>query len=279
MTQDRHNARLPQLATYGTLPEGDFGGGMSMSAGAALGAPFRVGAALSRALDVFRAGFFKFIVLTALPMAPVLVLEIAGAQLPASEQGGLSGLSTILQYVLGALATGTCLYGAYQIMRGKPFTVGESFSAAGGRLGGLIGAEFVSAIITGIGMIFFVVPGIMAACALYVALPVVMVEKLGTFASLRRSRALTYGFRWSILGLLALFLALSLVTVAVVGAIIAALIAAAGEGAGGMAAIIVGFLALVVVEAFAAVLSAVVYHDLRAAKEGVDIEQLANVFA
>jgi hypothetical protein len=34
----------------------------------------------------------------------------------------------------------------------------------------------------------------------------------------------------------------------------------------------------VVTTAFGAVLVAVVYHDLRAAKEGIDIDNLANVF-
>ena len=246
---------------------------------AASGAPFRIGGAVTKAISVFWAGFFKFVVLTAIPMAPVLLLEIVAARSPDDAQAGLSGLSTILQYVLGALATGTCLYGSYQIMRDRPFTIGDSLGAAGGRLGGLIGAELVGAIITAVGLMLLVVPGIIAACALYVALPAVMVERLGTFASLRRSRALTYGYRWPILGVLALFLVVSLAAVTVVGALVAGLIAAAGEGVGGVAALIVAFLALVIVEAFAAVLSAVVYHDLRVAKEGVDIEHLSGVFA
>jgi hypothetical protein len=34
----------------------------------------------------------------------------------------------------------------------------------------------------------------------------------------------------------------------------------------------------VVLTAFSAVLSAVIYHDLRVAKEGIDLDTLANVF-
>ena len=59
-----------------------------------------------------------------------------------------------------------------------------------------------------------------------------------------------------------------------------------GAGAGGAAALIgnwafvkvITFAVKVVVGAFGAVLSAVVYHDLRVSKEGVDIDTIASVF-
>ena len=251
---------------------------MSMTSGAG-GGPFRVGAAMTKAFGVFRAGFLKFIVLTAIPLAPVLAVDILATRMPDGAQGGLSALSTALQYLLGALATGTCLYGAFQIMRGKPFTIGESLSAAGGRLVGLIGAELVSALMTAIGLALLVAPGLMIACALYVALPALMVEKVGPLAALRRSRALTYGHRWAILGVLALFLLMSVIAAGAVVALVAAFIAVEAGDISDLAATLLAFGALVAIEAFAAVLSAVVYHDLRVAKEGVDIEQLSGVFA
>jgi len=251
---------------------------MSMTS-ATSATPFRVGAAVTKAIDVYRAGFFKFVALTAIPMAPALVVEIVAARMPDGAQGGLSALSTGLQYVLGALATGTCLYGAFQIMRGKPFTIGKSLSAAGGRLAGLIGAEFISALMTAVGLALLVVPGVVIACALYVALPALMVERMGPLAALRRSRALTHGHRWSIFGVLALFLLMSAIATGVVVALIAAIVAVEVGDLSDLAATGLAFVALVIVEAFAAVLSAVVYHDLRVAKEGVDVEHLSGVFA
>ena len=249
------------------------------SASLPLGAPFRVGEALNRAYKVFVAGFGKFVVLTAVPLAPVLVIELIATGLPPNAQAGLKGLASIVQFVLGALATGTCLFGAYQIMRDRPFSISKSFSAASGRIASVLVTSLLVGLLAGLATLALIVPGVMLMCMWYVALPAVIVERLKARASMRRSRALTSGYRWPIFGLLLLAGILAAVALGVAGALFALVVALTGHG-GSLAtvAVVLTFLGTVVGQAFGAVLSAVVYHDLRVAKEGVDIERLTNVF-
>jgi hypothetical protein len=254
---------------------------ISTSAAGMGGAAFRVGDALNRTFSVFVAGFGKFVVLAAIPLAPVLLIDLVA--IPASEntQQGLNGLASLVQFVLGSLATGTCLFGAYQIMRGRPFTISESFTVASGRLATLLGATLLVGLLTALAFLALIVPGVMLMIAWTVVLPAVVVERLGVRAAMRRSRALTSGNRWAIFGLIILAAIITGIAVGIATGIVA-VIAAVSTGLGSFLAVITVicvFAGTVVAQAFSAVLSAVIYHDLRVAKEGVDVEKLADVFA
>ena len=245
------------------------------------GAPFGVGAAIGKAFGVFARGWWKFFVLTLIPLAPYYLYDfvtqpttLAGIQ-AAQTQGatyfaGL-GLRIVIAMALQALANATCLYGAYQIMRGKDFSIGESLSAGLSRVTLAIGTSLAVAVLVYVGFILLFVPGVIVMLMMYVALPVCVVERLGPFASMGRSRFLTKGARWKLLGMLLLmFLA-----IAVLGAIFGGI----GGYVGGLVGYKIGAMPVTIfVYAFFSVLAAVVYHDLRVSKEGVDVETLAGVF-
>jgi hypothetical protein len=242
----------------------------ALTASGAIGEPFAIGRALSRAFSVFGHGFIKFIVLTAIAYVP---LVIVGAIAKAYPNWTLFDrlIVPFVQIVVSSLSTATCLFGAYQIMRGRPFTIGGSLMVALRRFWPVVGTSILSGLYVGIGFILLVVPGIIIACAIYVALPVCVIERLAPVTSLKRSRALTKGHRWQIFGLLLLvFFATGLLAVGLgMGAIMVA-----GELAGALAPLVAEILG----GAFGSVLYAVVYHDLRVDKEGFDIEELASVF-
>jgi hypothetical protein len=236
-----------------------------------IGTPFRVGAALSRAFQVFGAGFVKFVLLTALAFLPLIVVDLTFGSGAGNGAQAAHLLTTVLQLVLGPLANAACLYGAYQIMRGQSFSIGESLGAGLRRLGPVVGAALLVGILIGLAALALVVPAFMVACAFYVAVPACVIERVGPRASLKRSGQLTRGNRWGIFGLLIL--------VAIGTIVLAGALAALGAVIGGaVLAAIFTFVAEVVVAAFGAVMAAVVYHDLRVAKEGVDIDQIAAVF-
>src|SRR5215471_1161586 len=73
---------------------------------------------------------------------------------------------------------------------------------------------FLIALLVGIGtmlgLILFVVPGIIVMVAWSVAVPARIVEHTGAFDSVSRSRDLTSGYRWSILGLFGAYFLLQL---------------------------------------------------------------------
>jgi hypothetical protein len=87
---------------------------------------------------------------------------------------------------------------------------------------------------------------------------------------MKRSAVLTQGNRWKIL---AIALILGLIGIAS-NAVIVALLTAVAPAAG----IAVSGLWQGIWSAFNNVLGVVIYHDLRVAKEGVDIESIASVF-
>ena len=142
-----------------------------------------------------------------------------------------------------------------------------------------------------VGAVLFVVPGLGYAIPLLIipiamlylawsmATPACVVERAGPFRSLARSRALTKGHRWKIVGLLLVTVLGGIIIGAIVGATSGAILALIGVG--GLRAVLSAAMGLIwnsVWSAFFAVLTVVAYHDLRVAKEGVDTGQIAAVF-
>jgi uncharacterized membrane protein len=116
----------------------------------------------------------------------------------------------------------------------------------------------------------------------FVATPVCVVEQLGPFRSLGRSRELTKGHRWKLFGLMLVILIPALIVGAILGAVVAVL------GTGWFLSMstalatplgqVVNLIWSAAWSAFYAVTVVVTYHDLRVAKEGIDTEQIAAVF-
>jgi hypothetical protein len=232
------------------------------------GAPFQIGVVLNKTLSVFSSSLGRFLLLAFIPMIPLLAIALTAAAGPLTPRGGaMGGLSAILAFFLSILAQATTLYGAFQEMAGRPFSIGESLSVGFGRSLPVLGVALLSGLATGLAALLFVIPGIIVACMFYVAVPACVIEKTGVTASLDRSTALTKGYRWQIFALWAL--------VAVVAGVAEIVLSWFGGALWGG---LLSFGWQVVATAFGAVLVAVIYHDLRAAKEGIDTDSLANVF-
>jgi hypothetical protein len=254
-------------------------------------AEFRVGRVFSRSIGILSRHFGKFFLLTAIATAPSLILlviglssfkptvgptgvpNISGAMIAAVVGGGL------LWVVLYLLSQAVVLYGAFQDMRGKPFSIGVSLKWGLARLLPIIGLSICMVVAIGIGSILLVVPGFIVLSMLYVSLPVCVVEKLGAFESMGRSAALTKGYRWRIFGI---YLLLTLI-VGIIGGVVqvaaGVVVHLAAVGAiGSIIAGVVNFAWNALAGAFQAVVAVVAYHDLRVMKEGVDVEQIAAVF-
>lgn len=125
-------------------------------------------------------------------------------------------------------------------------------------------------LLVGLASILLIVPGLILFTMWFVATPVCVVERLGPNASMRRSTQLTKGHRWKVFGLILLLV--------IISAVVSPLIEF------GLAAIsttlsLVGTLIWNGIwGAFYAIAVVVTYHDLRVAKEGINIEQIASVF-
>jgi hypothetical protein len=241
----------------------------------ASGVPIRVGDVLSKAFSLFSGKLGSFLLLAFVPLIPLLALSFwtpAGSQLlgPFTQRMATWGsLSDVLTFVLEPVAQAMLLYAAFQEMAGRPFSVVQSFGVGFARLVPVFCVVLLSRLFTGVAFLLLIVPAAIVLCVLYVAVPVCVIEKPGIFASLDRSVTLTKGSRWQIFGLLALTRIISEIAQYVLGLIL------------GLATIwgkLFSFGWQVVATSFGAVLVAVVYHELRVSKEGMDIDHLANVF-
>jgi hypothetical protein len=300
-----------------------------MSTLEALRGDFRVGRAITRAFAVLQRDFVKFFVIAAIITSPTLLLNLLiasaargalsgaalegsvtrGAPLPQFGAGLLwaVGLGTlgvlILITMLTLMGQAMMLYGAIQDMRGKEFSIGQSFKqgfarflpilgalilvflaiflivfvaglllslvgrAVGASSGGILVA-FVAAVLT---LLAIVAIMLYLACSWFVALPACVLERTGPVGSFSRSAFLTKGHRWRLLGLLLLILLVNLITAWVIGFIS---FTALGAFANAISSYLWGSL----FAAFQSVLVAVVYLELREAKEGIDLDRIAAVF-
>jgi uncharacterized membrane protein len=177
----------------------------------------------------------------------------------------------LLGFLLSLCVEAVVVYGAFQDMRGNKVRLGESFWVGLSRILPVIVASIGVGAVMGLGVLLLVIPGLIAMAMLYVTIPVCVVERLGPFKSMDRSASLTKGYRWKVFGVALL--------PALVGAIVIAVISAALRPLAESMALVIGqFLCEAFLVAYQAIVAVVTYHDLRVAKEGVDIDRIAAVF-
>jgi len=228
----------------------------------------RVGNVTGRAWSLFSQNFLPFFVVTAAAAIPQAAAGTVGDPFEALH---VEGLGPLLGLVLSPLSQAVVLYGAFQAMRGERVNLAESMRAGLRRFLPVIGVTIVVTLLGVLGLIAFVVPGLICFTKWFVAIPACVVEQRGMFASLERSGELTRGHRWKVFSLILLWFCVDATADQMLGLVSTSV----GDGIPAFAAHVIWSGAWGAIYAIAAV---VTYHDLRAAKEGVDLEQIAAVF-
>lgn len=232
---------------------------------------FAAGAVLSRSFHILVGGFAPFFAITALVVLPQYLL-IWSVQSDTTGEIDFT-LDIVLYFIVAwiceAIATAVIIHAVFQALRSRPVSLAASVSAAWRRLFpvALVAMLQIAAVV--LGLIFFLVPGFIVIAVLYVAIPACVVERLGPLASLRHSAGLTRGHRWHLFGIF--------VVVVAVSAVVAVLNELAGAP-GDLLYKAVEFVTGVLFSAYFAVTVAVAYHDLRVAKDGVDVDKIAALF-
>jgi uncharacterized membrane protein len=251
------------------------------------GGEFRVGHVFSLAWSVFSRNFLTFMLVTGVASLPGLLMPQAAPGPQANPFGNLAIVIplALLMIVLGTLSQAVVLYSAFQVMRGRPIDLAESARIGLRRILPIIGLAITVAVLASLASVFFVIPGVMLYVMWFVATPVCVVEQVGPFRSMGRSRELTKGYRWKVFGLMLAIVIPALI----IGAIVAA-VALAIFGTGAILGVATAMTSLGLIgkianliwsalwTAFYAIVIVVTYHDLRVAKEGIDTEQIAAVF-
>jgi hypothetical protein len=198
------------------------------------------------------------------------------------------GVAAWLASIIGnAVLQGAVIHATVSDLSGKRPTFGECLGTGFRFFLPLVAIGVIFAICFVFGLLIFIVPGVLLALAWCVAAPAEVMERKGVFGSFGRSVELTRNNRGAIFGLAIAFgiaqwiVQTLLSTVMSVG--MGGYAAAAGPSSSAFQNLFVVQMVinLVVATVFASVGQAGIaslYSELRHAKEGVGVEQLAAVF-
>lgn len=143
------------------------------------------------------------------------------------------------------------------------------------RIGPILAAGIVSSLAVGIGLVLFIVPGIILLISFYWWAPALMIEKVGPIASLGRSWRLASGERGRLFLVFLVFVIISAILAGIFGVLVFFLFNVLfGINAGYVDNFLDLIITLLVVP-LTAVFPTVVYLDLRVRKEHLDKEELA----
>jgi hypothetical protein len=257
---------------------------------------FRLADVFSKTFAIYRRRFVSFLILTIIASIPGYVAIFAIAGLLSSVRFAPSSVNwivantgqfglivfplvvstgVVLTFVLSqSLASAAAMYGVVQELRGRRVSIGGSTWIFLRRFLPMTGIAVCTTLLIGFGAVVLVVPGLILACMYYVSMPVCVAEPAGISASISRSIFLTEGHRWQVFGTIVLLAATALVLSIIVGIIAGRLFLPAGPPW----PLLVQAALRVVINSFYGVLVSVFYYELRAAKEGVDIDKIASVF-
>ena len=245
------------------------------------GFQFSVGGVLKRSFSTYFANFVPFSILALIFYLPTLVFGYA-----AGFSGG-AGVSfevgteppnvtvMILSLILTYVLVGALVYGTVQHLNGRKVGVGDIIGRGVSRILPVVVIAILFSIAFGIGFALLIIPGVFVMVVWSVAIPASVVERPGIFGAFSRSWNLTKGYRWPVLGIL-LVLLLILIAFTMVTAMVGGLAYFATDML--LLPVLVNYVISAISGAIMSVVIAVLYHDLRVAKEGVSTAQLAAVF-
>jgi hypothetical protein len=239
---------------------------------------FSVGAVLGRSLRVWAANLLPFLVLTVVCYSPFIVYSIGWVNQGDFSRDSLTTftlIATAAELLLGTLASGALTYGVVQQLRGHRASIGQCIAVGLARLLPILGVGLLTGLCILGGVLLLLIPGIIAACALWITVPVAVVEHPGVVGALKRSAALTRGHRRDIFAIL---FVLGLADFGVDKIIESAMLSGYVTLDDAKAYFYVVLGAAVLFGALRSAAQAVGYSQLRLEKDGVDAEQIARVF-
>lgn len=250
--------------------------------------PMTVGGILNAAFELYRKQAAGLWTTTAIVVVPTQILiwilvrvSLSGDALARDGTvytSGSTAIPTVAVAVLGFLSAiltiGALSRLLVEVYTGHPMTWQESLRYASRHLGPLVWLGLVAGVLLVVAYALLIVPGIFFTVAWSLAVPVLVFEGGGVIAALRRSWDLVRGHWWTTFGALVVAFLIIFGIGFLVGAI---LNSAASSSSIGLILTLSGLsraISAVVAYPLVAAISAVIYANLRAQKEGVAPESL-----
>lgn len=244
---------------------------------------FSIGRVIGSSLGVYARNFISFSILALLIGAISLVVGLTISQDAASIAAeGLDftsfAISMLVMIVVNSMTQAAIVYGTFQDLRGQKAGIGDCIARGIATMIPVIFGSILLSLAVGIASLFLLIPGIILMLMWWVYVPVLVVEGSGIMGGFSRASELTRGRRWHILGLIVVVFLLSFVVNFTIGLVFGVAVVASGDADSVLLLSIVQYIAIAIVTAFSAILVAVGYYYLRAEKEGVDVDAIAQVF-
>ncbi len=269
--------------------------------------PMTVGQILDRTFRLYRSNFVRFIAIIAVIYVPITLISIVAMTLvtgtvadfvesarEAGEAGEapehfdpamfvpliVTGLVAAFMFVLAqVLCNAALIKSVSESYLGNEVTVGQAYRAVLPRLGSIIGAGILVGIVTMIGFVLCVVPGIIFWLWFILTTQVIVVERIGATRGMSRSKALVSGNLGKAFGLLFVVGIISYV-VSLLFQQIGGLVAGTPAPGDLTTPIIINQLFSMAGQVLAMPIAAgafiLLYYDLRIRKEGFDLQMLAQ---
>ena len=264
---------------------------------------FDMGRVVSRLLKVLGDNIVAFVLLAILlvgvPAAVLTVIQLtyASPALPAAASTDLRNIFSPVRFAMSVAATlvsvagnmvlqGAVIYGAVTYLMGRRPTFAECLATGLRFLLPLLGIAIVAVFSEFVGYLLLIVPGVILSLAWCVAAPAAVVERKGIFDALNRSRDLTRNHRLAILGLAIMLIVVEFSIGLVLGAVlglsnaigVANLRIADPFGGWFWAQSVRSLVQQTVTACLTSAGVASIYFELRQAKEGLGVNELAAVF-
>lgn len=259
-----------------------------------------IGEILDATIHITRARFKDLVILVAVVAVPAQMLQFlvslsvpessvastgfdttdlgTGAQsAPDTDVFLLQMAALLLTIVIGLatswLATAACTEIVSATYLGGTSSWRDSLGVAWSRLGALVGANLTIFVVAGLALLACIAPGVWLFVMWAVAVPAIIIERIGGLQGMRRSFHLVKGRWWTIFAIVALGQIIAGVVQSVVVLPLLPVLLIGDVGiVGPLVAVAIGnVVGVVLTYPFLAALTVIIYYDLRIRKEGFDV--------
>jgi len=233
---------------------------------------FRLGHVLAQTFSILRRRAAPFLLLYVIASLLLNVpVTFTNDDSPVADVVIAMVVAQALYIVFNAFAGAAVVDAAIDDMRGRPVDMAKALRVALRRFFPVLAVTIAVVVLAVLGFVVIAFLTAMIVSAYFVVVPACLVEGLGPMQSLRRSAELTRGHRWRIFALW--------FSILVAEIVVQMALDQATRPLGSFALVLAPQVAWdAVVGAFAAVLMAVTYRDLRVVKEGIEPDQIVTVF-
>ena len=245
--------------------------------------PHSVGDIIDASFTIYRKRFGPMIaVCLLLVFIPFVISLIGGCTTEGAStscDSAIGWIGNIASQIGVGVASAAAILVAAEAYAGMSSDWRQSTAAGLRRIVPIVVVTVVAGVAIGIGFVVIVVPGIFLAVSFAVAIPALMIERVGPIESLKRSWRLVSGERWRLFGAGLSMIIIGVIVFGIIGAIAFFVLSGlAGMDAGDTTYYLQQIITLLSIPLTAAV-GAVLYVDLKVRKEDLDSAELGALLS